>query len=131
VNDRLIEADVLERNTLSHELERVVLDTDVADAHRLAAVEHYGDVLELDAVEQASTEATDRQLAVEGLVRMPHDESAQPATKPRRLRRQHRGGARADQQHRRDDQGPDPSFRHMRHPSERCAGIIVRTPGPR
>ncbi|MBW8861914.1 MAG: hypothetical protein JF601_06020 [Acidobacteria bacterium] len=104
VDDRFIQPDLVNRQALRDQFEDVVLQAEILDGDHLAAAHRDADVLHLDAEEQVAAEALDRQRAVQVLVRLRDDEAAQPVLEPGRLRHDHRGRRRPDDERQHEDQ---------------------------
>ena len=95
---------MVERHPARDQLEDVVIETEILDGDDLVTVHRDADVLHLDAEKQVAAEPSDRQLAVQVLVRFADDVAAHPVAEPGGLRHDNRGGRRADDQRHHDQQ---------------------------
>ena len=119
IQDRLVQADVVDREALRNQLEHVVVEAEILHRHDLAAVHRHADVLQLDAEEQIAAEPLDRQRAVQILIRLAHDVAAQPVLEPCGLRDDDRRRRRADEQRQHDQQ-------HVNEPPHESACRLTR-----
>ncbi|MBP1636246.1 MAG: hypothetical protein H6Q10_2820 [Acidobacteria bacterium] len=119
---RRIQADVIDDEVARDQLDRAVVDPGVAHRHDPLAVHHQSDVLQLEAEEEVPPEAADRQRPVQVLLRLLHDEPAQPVPEPRGLRHDDRGRRGADEERRDEEE-------HLEGAPEDDHGASLRRPG--